>query len=36
MPRHAAEERAALLKAVADPVRLQLLSIVASSPCPWP
>lgn len=32
MPREAAEERAALLKAVADPVRLQLLSIIASSP----
>ena len=32
LPRQAAEERAALLKAVADPVRLQLLSIIASSP----
>jgi ArsR family transcriptional regulator, arsenate/arsenite/antimonite-responsive transcriptional repressor len=32
MPRDAAEERAALLKAVADPVRLQLLSIIVRSP----
>ena len=32
MSRRDADARAALLKAVADPVRLQLLSIVASSP----
>lgn len=32
MSRQDADERAGLLKAVADPVRLQLLSIVASSP----
>ena len=32
MPRRVAEERAALLKAVADPVRLQLLSVIASAP----
>ncbi|HET7397222.1 MAG TPA: metalloregulator ArsR/SmtB family transcription factor [Intrasporangium sp.] len=32
MPRAVAEERSALLKAVADPVRLQLLSLIASSP----
>jgi ArsR family transcriptional regulator len=32
MSREDADERAGLLKAVADPVRLQLLSIVASSP----
>jgi ArsR family transcriptional regulator len=32
MDRRAAEESAALLKAVADPVRLQLLSLIAGSP----
>ena len=32
MPRPVAEARAALLKAVADPVRLQLLSVIASAP----
>jgi ArsR family transcriptional regulator len=32
LPRAEAERRAALLKAVADPVRLQLLSIIAASP----
>jgi len=32
MARADAEQRAALLKSVADPVRLQLLSIIASSP----
>ena len=31
MPRAEAEERATLLKAVADPVRLQLLSIIRAS-----
>ena len=32
IPRHEAERRAVLLKAVADPARLQLLSIVRESP----
>lgn len=32
LARAEAERRAALLKAVADPVRLQLLSIIAASP----
>ena len=31
MPRHEAERHATLLKAVADPVRLQLLSIIRAS-----
>lgn len=32
LPRHEAEQRAALLRAVSDPIRLQLLSIIRDSP----